>query len=116
MQNFKRKRIDDAKYRKWISSLLCVVTLRPDVQCAHLRSGNGSGMGHKSGDNFCLPLSCELHAKQHEKGSEQEFWKEYGGYEEAVKLANDLYNMRYDTERSMMRIVIWRRLWDTKQN
>lgn len=103
--------IDEPKYRKWLSTLECVITGHPDVQCAHIRKRGNAGMGKKSSDSRCLPMYWILHTEQHNIGNEVTFWEAYGGIEKAIELAENLYKVRYDLEQSMELIRKWRAIW-----
>lgn len=89
---FKTPKIRDRKHRKFIASLPCAICPRTDVQAAHVRKGNGGGMGLKPSDEFCVPLCVEHHQVQGEMG-EVNFWFPFGGYQEATKLALRLYEL-----------------------
>jgi hypothetical protein len=96
----KIKPIRSEKHRRFIASLPCVISGRSDVQAAHIRRGNVCGTGLKPGDNCCVPLSIEEHAKQHVIG-ELRYWYPYGGYEKATVLAKSLYAVSGDREKAL---------------
>ena len=97
MSNFKPVRVKSEKHRRFIASLPCLITGSTDVQSAHIRKGNGGGMGYKPSDDCCVPLSCAQHTLQGEKG-EVAFWEKYGGTERATRLAKALYKNTGDRE------------------
>lgn len=89
MSNFKVPKVRSEAHRRFIASLPCCVSgVSGRTQAAHIRKGNGGGMGYKPGDNFCLPLSVEEHAKQHAT-SEVKYWGK--NLEAANELANALW-------------------------
>lgn len=100
--------IRDQKHRKWIASLPCLITGATDVQAAHIRRGNGGGIGMKPSDIYCVPLSVEQHRLQGEIG-ELKFWYPYGGYERVSVLAKRLYEISGNTELALEEIVKWKR-------
>lgn len=105
--NFKKEIIRDEKYRRFISSLPCIVTgIVGQSQCAHIRHGCYS-MGKKPCDSMCVPLHWEQHDKQHRIG-EEKFYLPYGGVEKAKSLANFLWNNRHDLEVCMSGIIKFR--------
>jgi hypothetical protein len=104
----KTKYIRDRRYRKWLSTLPCIITGRPDTQVCHIRSGNKAGAGFKSCDSCCVPMAVFAHHAQHGQ-NEREFWKQYGGIEKATKLAKGLYENRYDDDKAIELITRWRR-------
>ena len=57
------KKGDDKAYRDWIKTLPCCVTGTPaPSDPSHLRSvKHGSGMGLKTNDRTCIPMSREVH-------------------------------------------------------
>ena len=105
--NFKIPVIRDKQHRMFIASLPCVVSGSDNVQCAHIRKGNGAGLGMKPSDDTCVPLSIDQHRIQHEIG-EHKFWESYGGIEKATKLAKTLYEFTGDTNRALEEIARWR--------
>jgi len=72
--NLKIKKPRSEKHRRFIASLPCCVCKDDAVQCAHIRSNTGGGMGLKPGDNWCVPLCCSCHAEQGRIG-ERIFWR-----------------------------------------
>lgn len=83
--------IRDEKHRRFIAFLPCCISgIENYTQCAHIRHGN-SGIGLKSGDNYTVPLSWQLHQAQHHIGSEVKFWEPYGGIDKVKHLALSLY-------------------------
>lgn len=83
-------KIRSRKHLQFISQLPCVITRHTEVQAAHIRSGNGAGMGLKSGDDCVVPLYWREHLLQHECG-ELMYWSQYGGIGKATELAKALY-------------------------
>lgn len=66
------------EYLAWIRTQPCVVTgARINVEAAHVRMGNGGGMGIKPSDFRTLPLSADQHRRQHQVG-EKAFWAALG--------------------------------------
>ena len=70
-------------YRDWIGTLPCIVTGTTPVEAAHISTANlsyghlGRGKGAKASDRWCLPLSPEKHAEQHQM-KEIKFWNQQG--------------------------------------
>ena len=106
----KHNYIRDRKYRKWLSTLSCVVTDHPDTQAAHIKYKGMAGMSKKSSDNRCLPLYHMEHTVQHSM-TEKAYWSQYGGIEAAIELAEDLYRVRYNDDKAHEIIREWRKLW-----
>ena len=100
----------DRKHLKFIASLSCVICGRQDTQAAHIRSGNGAGMGLKSPDSCTVPLCVKHHEAQH-KTSERLFWGNYGGIEKATKLANDLYEHTGDEQKARELKARWKLIY-----
>jgi len=96
----KQPKIRSKKHLKFIASLPCLICRRTDVQAAHIRHGNGAGMGLKSGDDCTVPLCIACHANQHENGEEM-WWGVRGGIDKATGLAKDLYAVSGDTVEGM---------------
>jgi hypothetical protein len=94
----KQPRVKDKNHLKFISTLPCCVSGLGEVQAAHIRKGNGGGMGLKPPDNFTVPLNYQVHARQHHLGAEDLFWAEYGGIDNAISLANALYENTGNSE------------------
>lgn len=99
--------VRDKKHRIFIASLPCLITGRDDVQAAHIRKGNGGGVGLKPSDEFCVPLSVDQHRLQGEIG-EVGFWQPYLGYKRASKLAKSLYKATGDRGKSLELIAEWK--------
>lgn len=100
----KNKPIRSEKHRRFIASLPCVVSGAHDTQAAHIRLGNGGGMGMKPCDSCTIPLSVAQHALQGIIG-EHAFWSPHGGYERATRLAKDLYRVSGDREAALELII-----------
>lgn len=100
--NFKKTIIRSEKHRRFIASLPCVVSLaQGETQVAHIRKCGGAGMGLKPCDSRCIPLSWKEHAKQHSMGCEEKYWKDRGGIENAVLLAENLYKNTGNEEKCL---------------
>lgn len=85
----RQPRVKDDKHRRFVAELACCVCgITGRTQSSHIRTGNNSGMGYKSGDNCVLPLCIECHRTQHST-SEKLFWGEK--LERANALANALF-------------------------
>lgn len=97
MLGVKTKKFRSKAYRKWIASLPCLITKVHGTQAAHIRAGTNGGMGLKPEDNWCVPLSPEMHDLQHKIG-ERKFWDMYGGIEKAKNVANLLYQAWQEDE------------------
>ena len=104
MQSMKKR---SPSHRRFIASLPCIITLASNVQAAHIRLNNGGGMGLKPADWYCVPLSVEMHEKQHRIG-ELRFWYAYGGHERASVLARQIYNVTGDRDAALGFIMEWR--------
>lgn len=69
-------------YLSWLHSLPCIVSHVAPIQAAHLSTPNetyghlGRAKGRKASDCWALPLSKELHDKQHD-GNEMRFWRSH---------------------------------------
>ena len=67
-------------YLSWLHSLPCIISHVSPVEAAHLSTPNGNyghfgrAKGRKASDCWALPLSKEMHDKQH-KGNELRFWR-----------------------------------------
>lgn len=57
-----------------------------NIECAHIRDGNGGGMSMKPSDRHCVSLCAECHRRQHEIG-EASFWKRAGKNPNAIAAA-----------------------------
>lgn len=97
----------EVKHRRFIASLPCIVTMRSDVQCAHIRKKGNAGMGLKSSDSRTVPLSVETHATQGQIGEEL-FWRRLGGIDSAISLAEALYANTGDRQKCLELISYWR--------
>lgn len=99
--------VRDEKHRRFIAELPCCVSgVQGRTQAAHIRANTGGGMGLKPGDNFCVPLSVEEHAKQHHVG-ERIFWGDK--LEAAKELANGLFFHTGNHDEAVKLIVRFRR-------
>jgi len=66
-------------HRAWVRGHECSVpgcSGRP-IECAHVRSGTGGGMGVKPSDRWCVSLCRDHHSRQHQIG-ERAFEREFG--------------------------------------
>lgn len=72
------------------------------TQAAHIRTGNGAGMGLKSGDDNCVPLCIRCHREQHEH-SEVKYWGRR--LEKAKDLAKTLYAITGNTDEALLLLV-----------
>ncbi|MHC5307554.1 DUF968 domain-containing protein [Bartonella sp. LJL80] len=78
----KRPRQTDEAHLKWVRTLPCLITGKYGVESAHIRFGNPifakreTGRGEKPDDKWVVPLSPEMHRKQHSM-NENKFWEEY---------------------------------------
>ena len=102
----KAKYVRDRKHRMFIASLPCLISNRDDTQAAHIRKGNGGGVGLKPSDIYCVPLSVDQHRLQGEIG-EVGFWEPYMGYKRASKLARELYGVTGDRGKALELIGEW---------
>lgn len=75
----KAKTPRSSTYREWIATQPCVACGAQDgtVVPAHVRIGNGGGMGLKPSDFRTLPLCFHHHTVQHSHG-ERTFWAKHG--------------------------------------
>lgn len=99
----KAEYIRDKKHLQWIATLPCCVTGKPDVQAAHIRTGQTGGMGLKPCDSLTVPLDHMAHRIQHDIG-EAKFWGKYGGIYKAKTLAKELYRHSGDTAKALLLI------------
>lgn len=100
------QRVEDEKHRKYIASLPCIVCKRSGhTQCAHIRAGNGGGMGYKPSDECTVPLCVSCHEDQGR--NERKFWG--GSTTRITALARRLYANSGDRDYAMMEIVKWKR-------
>lgn len=91
--------IRSEKHLRFIASLMCLICHRVDVQAAHIRSGNGAGMGIKPSDDCTVPLCVTCHKNQHDNGEEL-WWSQFGGIKKATKLAKSLYAITGDRDKA----------------
>jgi hypothetical protein len=77
------------KYREWIKSLPCCVSGQPADDAHHITHTGQGGMGTKPGDNYCIPLTRELHTLLHAdpKGWETTYGKQADHLEKILQLA-----------------------------
>lgn len=107
----KTPKIRSEKHRRFVASLPCCVCGASDVQAAHIRSNTGGGMSLKPGDDWCVPLCCRCHAKQHKVG-EREFWGDR--LDDAKGLAQTLYFSSIDRIRCLDLIRAFQNVWRFK--
>ncbi|NRA86839.1 MAG: hypothetical protein HRU28_05480 [Rhizobiales bacterium] len=108
---FRNERLIDAKYRKLVGLLPCVITkTMVNIEAAHIRYADLvnftkplTGMAIKPDDCWVLPLSQEMHRTgphaQHNTGNEEGWWQDHGFCPLSLcqKLYNDgNYNNRYN--------------------
>lgn len=81
----RRPRQEDARHLAFIRTLPCIITgENTSVEAAHLRftdlrvDKDQPGVGAKPDDMWVLPLSGEMHRRQHATGNELKFWATYG--------------------------------------
>lgn len=101
----KEPKIRSEKHRRFIASLPCIVCGATDTQAAHIRTGNGAGMGLKSGDDCCVPLCVRCHSEQH-RYSERKYWGK--NLDKAQRAAQELYRLSGDRDRALTEIVRFR--------
>lgn len=106
----------DKKFLAFVRSLPCCVTLRMDtVQAAHLRLGvpynEKGGMGMKSHDKWCVPLSAEEHHLQHQIG-EKSYWVDM---KHPMALAENLYALSGNREKAIQEILRWNRVFQNSK-
>lgn len=66
----KTKAWKSTKYRKWVSSLSCMICSRPGQNDPHhCRILNSAGVSQKPPDFFCIPLCRDHHNELHQHGS-----------------------------------------------
>ena len=103
----KTKTVRDSRHLDFIRELPCCVCGKSSgkSQAAHVRLGNGGGMGMKPGDDFTIPMCAACHHSQHQKG-ERAFW---GDVRKPSELANALFFHTGDVGLALERIVRFRR-------
>ena len=99
-------KIRSRKHLMFIASLPCMMCQRTDVQAAHIRTGNGAGVGLKSGDDCVVPLCVECHRVQHST-SEKKFWGD--NLDKAQNLAKRLYELTGKRDEALMALTVWRK-------
>lgn len=56
-------------HRKWVRDHACSACgSTTAIECAHVRSGTGGGMGFKPSDRYCISLCKSCHSDQHRMG------------------------------------------------
>ena len=85
--------IRDPKHLRMVRQLPCCLSLHTHgVEAHHLLRvpGHEKCMGRKSGDNWCIPLRCDLHRKLHDgRDDERVFLANYDM--NGVELAKQLW-------------------------
>lgn len=101
---FRRPRDKDKQHLLFVSTLPCIHTGSEDVQVCHLRTPclalgkRYTGKAEKPDDRFVLPMTPELHAKQHSM-NEIRFWEAMSWtWQDVVQLALDIYENTGDEE------------------
>ena len=63
LANFKRPRVRDEKWRRYLATLPCMACGSTDgtVVPAHINVGHEGGMGLKGGDDLAIPLCMRCH-------------------------------------------------------
>ena len=112
MITFRFKMIRNKKHLKFIRQLPCVICNNKFV-AAHIRKGTDGGAGLKPSDCYTVPLRPSCHHTQHQQG-ELYFWYGYGGYEAAIALAKNLYNVTGDIEQGVFEIMEFRNVSNNK--
>jgi hypothetical protein len=103
---FKTPKIRSKKHRQFVSTLPCAVCrLEGSTQAAHIRLGNGGGMGLKPCDSNCIPLCVACHAEQGLVG-ERIFWNDK--IEDAKNLSKFLFQYTGNKDAAIMEIVRFR--------
>jgi len=104
--------IRDKKHLAFLRTLPCVGCLSTDnIQAAHIRRHTDGGTGLKPSDNFTLSLCFHCHHIQHQK-CEVSF---YGDVWKAIDLANKLYSMTGNKEKSVHLIIGFNRVFRSKK-
>jgi len=89
----KTKPFRDKKYLSWIKSLPCCATGATDCIDAHHITGSGQGgMGTKPGDNYCIPLTREMHTLLHHNPAR---WEDAYGLQ-SIYLAEIIEQARFE--------------------
>jgi len=109
----KQPKVRDKNHRRWISTLDCCACGVGDLsQAAHIKNSSGTA---GAGDDHCVPLCCSspdrpgCHHRQHMMGSEEKFWKDYGGMESALELASSLYKHSGNDDVGKILVEEWKR-------
>lgn len=91
---FKRSRIKDLKYLRFVSSLPCIISgvWSEDVCGHHLLRGVDRGMGMKASDDVVLPMNYRYHMSLHASGDETWFLAKHGVMD-APSIARYLYEL-----------------------
>jgi len=68
-----------AGHRAWVRSHMCCVPgcQSVPIECAHVRTGTGAGIGQKPSDKWCISLCRDHHTEQHTVG-EASFERAHG--------------------------------------
>jgi hypothetical protein len=115
----KRKNMKNDDLRGFLKSLPCVVTLRAEVEVAHISAASikhghfGRAKSQKASDRFALPLHHDQHRLQHNfPGGEMAYWEsvQIDPYGLSLSLSG-LYFEVGDYARDECEIIIRSRLW-----
>jgi hypothetical protein len=73
----KQSSLHCAGHRRWVRRHSCCVQgcNRLPIECAHVRSGAGAGLGLKPSDSRCISLCWLHHREQHDIGERAFEWK-----------------------------------------
>lgn len=56
-------------HRSWVRGFACCTCgSQVAIECAHVRTGTGGGMGVKPSDRWCISLCKDCHTEQHHIG------------------------------------------------
>lgn len=65
-------------HRAWVRGFACSACgSTTAIECAHVRTGTGGGLGVKPSDRWCISLCKVCHSEQHWWG-ERDFWDAKG--------------------------------------
>ncbi len=80
----RRPRMTYGRHLAFLRKLPCCISGAHPVEAAHIRTAcrklgkRPVGVSEKPDDIFALPLSPDLHRRQHSIGDEAKFWAEHG--------------------------------------
>lgn len=104
---FKKVRVIDPKYVRWVSeNLPCLVSGQyGKTESHHCLRGGYRGVGMKNDDSYVIPLSAHVHRQLHLCGDEMGYMTRWG-IPNYVEVANKLYecylNKDYDVALSIV--------------